>query len=70
MDVHQATICVAVMDCRGKLIMECILETKAATIQARSGTTGGLRKGYRKTKVELHQGGDPQGESYRRPPHE
>ena len=32
MDVHQATISVAVMDCKGKLIMECILETKAATI--------------------------------------
>jgi hypothetical protein len=32
MDVHQATICVAVLDGRGKLIMECILETKAATI--------------------------------------
>src|SRR6202521_2104934 len=32
MDVHQATISVAVMDGRGKLIMECIVETKAATI--------------------------------------
>src|SRR5438270_11215795 len=32
MDVHQATISVAVMDSRGKLIMECLLETKAATI--------------------------------------
>src|ERR1700727_205014 len=32
MDVHQATISVAVMDSRGKLIMESILETKAATI--------------------------------------
>ena len=32
MDVHQATISVAVMDSSGKLIMECILETKAATI--------------------------------------
>jgi Transposase len=32
MDVHQATISVAVMDCQGKLIMECVLETKAATI--------------------------------------
>ena len=32
MDVHQATIAVAVLDCRGKLIMECIMETKAATI--------------------------------------
>ena len=32
MDVHQTTISVAVMDSSGKLIMECILETKAATI--------------------------------------
>ncbi|MGC2538846.1 MAG: hypothetical protein WA350_18830 [Candidatus Sulfotelmatobacter sp.] len=32
MDVHQATISVAVMDSSSKLIMECILETKAATI--------------------------------------
>ena len=32
MEVHQATISVAVMDCQGKLIMERILETKAATI--------------------------------------
>jgi len=32
MDVHQATISVAIMDSPGKLVMECILETKAATI--------------------------------------
>ena len=32
MDVHQATISVAVLDSSGKLIMESILETKAATI--------------------------------------
>jgi transposase len=32
MDVHQATVSVAVMDSGGKLIMECILETKAGTI--------------------------------------
>src|SRR6266568_4465191 len=32
MDVHQATITVAVRDGGGNLIMECILETKAATI--------------------------------------
>jgi hypothetical protein len=32
MDVHQATISVAVMDAGGKLVMGCILETKAATI--------------------------------------
>jgi hypothetical protein len=32
MDVHQATISVAVMDSSGKLVMECMLETKAGTI--------------------------------------
>ena len=32
LDVHQATISVAVMDCQGKVIMESILETKASTI--------------------------------------
>src|SRR5437899_12898261 len=32
LDVHQATISVAVLDCTGKLVMESILETKAATI--------------------------------------
>src|ERR1039457_5023901 len=32
LDVHQATICVAVMDPMGKVVMESILETKAATI--------------------------------------
>jgi len=32
LDVHQATISAAVLDSRGKLVMESILETKAATI--------------------------------------
>jgi transposase len=32
LDVHQATISVAVMDSKGKIVMESILETKAATI--------------------------------------
>jgi hypothetical protein len=32
LDVHQATISVAVLDSAGKLVMECILETKAGTI--------------------------------------
>ena len=32
LDVHQATISVAVMDSQGKVIMESILETKASTI--------------------------------------
>jgi len=32
LDVHQATISVAVLDDSGKCVMECILETKASTI--------------------------------------
>ena len=32
LDVHQATISVAVLDCSGKLVMESVLETRAATI--------------------------------------
>jgi transposase len=32
LDVHQATISVAVLDAKGKVVMESILETKAATI--------------------------------------
>jgi hypothetical protein len=32
LDVHQATICAAMMDPMGKVIIESILETKAATI--------------------------------------
>src|SRR2546427_6047184 len=32
LDVHQATISVAVLDSKGKLVMESILETKASTI--------------------------------------
>jgi transposase len=32
LDVHQATISAAVMDGNGKLLMECLLETEAATI--------------------------------------
>src|ERR1035441_3466021 len=32
LDVHQATISAAVLDCTGKLVMEFVLETKATTI--------------------------------------
>src|SRR5258708_1388965 len=32
MDVHQASISIAVGDAAGKVLMECILETKAATV--------------------------------------
>jgi hypothetical protein len=33
LDVHQATISAAVLDSTGKLVMECVLETKATTIR-------------------------------------
>ena len=32
LDVHQATISMAVLDSTGKLVMESILETKASTL--------------------------------------
>jgi len=32
LNVHQATISAAVLDCAGKLVMKCVLETRAATI--------------------------------------
>jgi len=32
MDVHQATVSVAVMDSRGRVVMDSVIETKAATI--------------------------------------
>src|SRR5580700_3047086 len=34
MDVHQASISIAVSDAAGKVLMECIIETKATTILA------------------------------------
>src|SRR5690349_4530100 len=43
MDVHQSTISVAVRDANGKLVVECILETKASTIvEFIRGLTGTL----------------------------
>ena len=42
LDVHQATISVAVLDSTGKLVMESILETKAATI-AGAGIAAAIR---------------------------
>ena len=32
MDVHQASISIAVNDAAGKLLMECVVQTKASTI--------------------------------------
>ena len=43
LDVHQATISVAVMDASGKLVMESILEAKASTLlQFLAGLGGNL----------------------------
>jgi hypothetical protein len=44
LDVHQATISATVLDSTGKLVMESILETKAANIlQFIHGVRGSLR---------------------------
>ncbi len=44
MDVHQATISVAVLDSAGKLLMESVIETKAATlVQFIEGLRGSLQ---------------------------
>jgi hypothetical protein len=32
LDLHQATVCAAVLDGTGKLVLECTLETKTATV--------------------------------------
>jgi len=43
MDVHKETISIAVLDSTGKLVMECIIETKASTIlQFIHGLSGSL----------------------------
>jgi len=43
MDVHQASISIAVGDAAGKALMECIVETKAATVlEFIQGLRGGL----------------------------
>ena len=53
MDVHQATISVAVRDSRGNLVMEAILETKADTIvEFIHGLRGSL-------SVTFEEGGPP-----------
>jgi hypothetical protein len=47
LDVHQATISVAVRDGTGKLVMEAILETKAETIlQCFRGLRGSLHVNF------------------------
>ena len=38
MEVHEASICAAMKSAQGKLLMECVLETKAATILVAKST--------------------------------
>jgi hypothetical protein len=52
MDVHQATISVAVLDSVGKVVIESILETKASTmIEFLQGLRGSLAVKLRKEPV-------------------
>ena len=52
LDVHQATISATVLDSAGKLVMESILETKAATIlQFMHGLRGDLQVTSKKAPV-------------------
>jgi hypothetical protein len=44
MDVHKETISIAVRNSSGKLVMECVIETKASTIlQFFQGLSGSLQ---------------------------
>jgi hypothetical protein len=42
MDVHKESISIAVLNSVGKVVMECVIETKASVIQFLSGLSGGL----------------------------
>src|SRR5579864_2819919 len=55
LDVHQATISAAVLDSTGKLVMESVLETKAATILQFVGGLSG------RSKRRLQECGDTSG---------
>ncbi len=49
LDDHQATMCVAVMDPKGKVVMESILESKATTIRGLNKDDNHDLKGLFKT---------------------
>jgi len=56
LDVHQATISVAVVDSRGKVVMESILETKASTIlEFLAGLRGSLFVTFEETRSNSQQ---------------
>jgi hypothetical protein len=45
--VHQASISIAVVDAAGKLLMECVIETKATTIRSGNVAHGTVLSGSR-----------------------
>lgn len=49
MDVHKESISIAVRNTAGKMVMECVIETKASTILQ---SLGGLRGGVHVTFEE------------------
>ena len=60
MDVHQASISIAVSDAAGKVLMECILETKAATVLE---FIQGLRGSSRLSLAPLQKGSTAAGKA-------
>jgi hypothetical protein len=50
MDVHQASISAAVMDAQGKLIMECVLETKLVVCDPRKAVL--LKEGNKSDRID------------------
>ena len=70
MDVHQATISVAVIEAQGKLLMECVLRTEASrvvkfiqglqgtlSLTFEEGTWAGCLHDLLKPHVSLHKPG-------------
>jgi hypothetical protein len=57
MDVHKESISMAVMNSAGKIVMECVIETKASMIlQFIDGLRGSLHVTYRHgVSVEFHK---------------
>src|ERR1700680_2224720 len=63
LDVNQATICVAVMDAKGKVVMESILETKATTIlEFLAGLRGTLSVTFEEGTWAAQAGPPPSGQ--------
>jgi protein gp37 len=67
MDVHQASISIAVSDAAGKVLMECIVEMKAATRPSQAEWFRSLRDQCRAARAPFHfkQWGDHNSELVR-----